>query len=335
MLISHRNNSLSALAKRADLLPNTMVIIPFGATQKMPTYTPIGLTEFSGNTFSRSPSSHLMRAEQKIKIDTSMSHAKRSFAAEVMLSFCQNMLPEMLKTNLKLCTENKLHPIQLLSLLPVSRPERWFGSTLLNNLNSSIESSWEEYKKSVLETPLFFDENSGEYKRADQIVRIEVEDETMSELLYQLLDKFGVAALSKEEENYLGKLHPEDWRFSNPLDEMITIENPHNLRDFLENHIDKMRLETLGEELVRKLILALCINPQGLWESEDSKVIPIIPDSDGKLWPLRSPDGQSHFYSASDKYPDLLPSNRTLHNDFVELCSAIEFSLHHLQCWLN
>lgn len=327
ILISHKNEALSHLAKEADLLPNSMLLVPYVTQDKMPTYTPIALTEFSGNSFSPLAFLPPHESRTKIKIDGSMSYSKRHFAEKIMFAFCERMLPEMLEKTVNLLESGEITANQMLSLIPLTRPERWFGCQPLNTIVPGISDAWTKYKQNLLETPIFVDDGDiNTLRTADELVKIDVDDSNMDGLLRQLLEKLGVSLLSEEQNSVLSLLHEEDWKEYNPLKSMTEISTPHNLKEYINQHKNKMTLENLGTELVENLIRALCIEPRGIWDSEDSKVIPIIPDSEGKLWPLRSEDGASHFYSSSEKYPDLLPSNRTLNSEFIEVCEGISFS---------
>jgi len=327
-LFSHREKSVEKNASAADLLPTCMIFVPLEETKEngLP-YTPISLTIDSGNIFS--PLAFLPPHESRTKIFQSDldEPAKEIWAAKAMWVFCNFLLPKIHTFSTELVKNQHNSTSWLLNNISRNRPENWFGSSDLSDSEYKIELAWDNYIESVSKSKIFPSNQSSEFLTASDIILIDIADIKTKKVISSLITTLGYTVLSQNHEKILSRFNEEDWGAANPLRSMRIISSPLDLKVFIENSnlIDNMKLDILGDNLVEKLIQALLTNPKGEWESADCRRIPIIPDSEGKLWPLLTSDGQSHFYSASENFPDILPNSRTLHPDFVKVCKKIQF----------
>lgn len=326
-LLTHLDESLKDDAKRADLLPNCMLLVPVGGGgSDLPSYTPIALTISSGNNFSPLGFLPPHESRTKIKVDSSIGHAKINWAANVMNIFCSQLLPSLHKVALEAYKNNEISQNDLLGLIARNRPEKWFGCKELDFYGEEIDKFWKHYTNLISTSEIFQLESGDGFTSAENVVRLKINDGDTRKIITEFIKALGSTIISDEQTNILSSLDNNYWGENNPLEIMDDISSPLQLLKFVENKRNLLTIDNLGSKLVKDLIKVLCIKPKGEWKSEDSKKIPIIPDSEGKLWPLRGDDGKSHFYNASEKFPDLLPINRRLHPDFVKTCSGIQFT---------
>ena len=216
--------------------------------------------------------------------------------------FCKNLLPSLYHKSIKALLSGKISHSQFLSMIARNRPEKWFGCEPLDYLNRDIKTSWNNYTALVSDGDIFPDKSGKEYVSADNVVRIRISCEKTKKSIFELVEVLGGTVISEEQIGIFEKLTDNDWAGYNPLEPMDEISTPLDLLRFLSQYNESMTLSNIGEKLVKELINVLCITPSGDWDSDDSKRIPIIPDSEGKLWPLRTEEGGSHFYSASENF---------------------------------
>tara|TARA_B100001758_G_scaffold218422_1_gene205891 strand:+ start:1238 stop:6310 length:5073 start_codon:yes stop_codon:yes gene_type:complete len=325
-LISCLDENLRQYASDADLLPSCLLLVPISKNHiQLGSYTPIALTIPSGNNFSPIAFLPAHESRTKIKLDSAIGYPKLIWAASAMNVFCENLLPELFSLSKIAFQNNEISHDQLLQLIARNRPEKWFGSSKLDSHLREISTSWNEYTSMVAESEIFLNENTNSLVSAKDTVRLKIDDNNTRDVIARLLSKLKLSVIDDNKIRILEQLDSEDWGYSSPLEIMDEISSPRELSDLLDEYRDSLNLTVLGNKLVSDLIQVLTINPTDAWDSEDTKLIPTIPDADGKLWPLRDSEGESHFYSASETFPDLLPTSRRIHPKFNFITKSIEF----------
>jgi len=107
---------------------------------------------------------------------------------------------------------------------------------------------------------------------------------------------------------------------------MTEIKTASQFRNLLNNHKDKLNVAKLGKKSIDKLFSLVFENPPDLWLGDEAirREIPCIPNAEGNLIPLNDERGNSNFFSDSEKFPDLIPSKRRIHKDFVKFSDKLD-----------
>jgi len=342
-LFSTLNRTISEDAEKAQLLPFCHILLPKVPKENLPAYTPIALAGDSGNKFG--PIAYLPPDDSrtKIKIDGVKKH-KQLWGALAINSFTEVLLPQVFHYTLE-AFEKKINTI--LDLLPKQSPEKWFSEGRkmsypslqgISNqdeylLNERIEESWEQldiswgdYKEKIANALIFRNQN-GELIPTNEIIKIELQENDKSEILEEIFQALGGTVVSSSQRKILSSMNEEDWGEHNLLKQMYTISEANHLKIKLIEFSEKLNLDSLDTELVRKLIDLIHVNPPLAWvEDTNLKRIPCIPAADGSLRPLMDENENDIFFLDSEIFPDLLPSNRRINQDFKNLASKFNFN---------
>ena len=342
-LFSTINQSINEDAEKAQLLPFCHILLPIIPKENLPAYTPIALAGDSGNRFG--PIAYLPPDDSrtKIKIDGVKKH-KQLWGALAINSFTDLLLPRIFDYTLDKY-QNDINTV--LDLLPKQVPDKWFsegrrmGMPSLQRISDQddyllnerikkaweqLDSSWYEYTENIANTSIFRNQ-SGNLVPTQEIIRIELQEDEKARTLEEIFKALGGNVISSEQKEILSSLDVGDWGENNPLKQMYEISEANHLRIKISEFTEKLNLDILDEKIVRKLIDLIHVNPPSEWDGDvNLDRIPCIPAADGALRPLTDENGNDIFFLASEKFPDLLPSNRRINEKFAQIASNFKFN---------
>ena len=315
-------------AKKAKYEPVCILIVPLSPDEsKLPAYTPIALTGDSGQAFG--PLSFLPPHESRtqIKIDTSILREQIQWAGSSLTIFSQELLPKVLDASLQIVSEGDMSNEEMLRLLPKNRPDFWFSRrSQAHLLSSEMPMAWDAYTAKTIKTE-FVPTSAGLVRPRDSVVVSGFDEDERSTIL-KVLDSIGIAVMDNKTAAILESLSRESskggWGDNHPLEMATTVEDALSLSNLIEDSGATLSLDSLDEETARNFLKLVITEPSQVWEgSADRYGIPAIPDADGVLRPLKQ-DGDYYFFEAMRHMPDLLPSSRRIHPEYLEMLKDVE-----------
>lgn len=319
-------------AEESNLEPYYGLIVPSPSESNLhllPVYTPIALAASKEKRNYFGPIGYMPPHESRryVLLSDQMSRSKLNWAHHIMASMSSSILPKILNWLESSLHSGKITTQQLMKLLPRRKPDVWFSESENGLGVKSIDSAWSEYLQSLSDCKLFLGV-SGNFVGFDKIIRIDVKDNSLRFFLEQLLDLIGEDYLPSNQEEILQNLHRDDWDQYHPTKKMRPLSSPMDLLKILDTNSTKLNLKNLGKKLTKTFIELCHSQPPKEWEGQElyRNLIPCIPNVKGELCPLKEND-LNHFYLASSEFPDLLPSHRIIHKDFIHLSNF--FQLEH------
>jgi len=331
MILSHKAGASDArFAKEAGHEPYCMLITPFSPADELPAYTPIALTGDSGNAFGPLAFLPPHNSRTKIKLDftsSSIGAAHVSWTAAALSIFCDKLLPKQLSICMDLAENDKFPNfgyVQLLQLLPRRRPDYWFSDVSLADHSGDMVRSWERYTRLVSESPIIPSGDS--VVKPEDTVLIDDFEEGEQELIAKIVKSLGLTVIDDTTKAILESL--EGWAHNNPINQAERVDSPQTLKRLVQGSGVQLKVSDLGEDAVRQLIRTVISKTSQKWADDDNRErIPVIPDADGILRPLKEDDGSHYFFDHVDDLPDLLPNARTIHPDYVNELEGVKLGV--------
>lgn len=330
ILVKKAGASDARFAKESKLEPYCMLIVPVSPSGCLPAYTPISLTEDSGNAFG--PLSFLPPHESRTKVkivghtSASIGSAHVSWLAAALDIFIEELLDELYTLALGMAEDEsgEFNYYDFLNLLPKNRPDFWFSDVGLADHAPGLERKWDNYTEGVSDWPII---PSGKTAvLPEDSVLIDGFDSHEQELIAPVVESLGRTVIDDKTREILGSL--ENWGDNNPLSMAEKVNSPLALKTLVHKSKVQLKIDDLGEEVVRQLIRTVIAKPSGKWIGDDNREkLPVIPDADGILRPLKEEDSSHYFFEDVADLPDLLPSTRTIHPDYVNELEGVELGV--------
>lgn len=331
-IFSHKAGFADAVfAKESGHEPYCMLIMPLSPADDLPAYTPIALTGDSGNAFGPLAFLPPHNSRTKIKLDftssSSIGAAHVSWTAAALSIFCDKLLPEQLSLCTSLAEDDRSPDfgyVQLLQLLPRRRPDYWFSDVSLAAHSGDMVRGWDRYTLSVANSSIIPSGDSS--VKPEDTVLIDDFERGEQELIAKIVKSLGLTVIDDTTKEILENL--EDWEDNNPLGQAERVDSPLSLKTLIQESGVQLKVSDLGEDVVRQLIRTVISEPSQKWADDVNRErIPVIPDADGILRPLKEDDGSHYFFDDVEDLPDLLPNSRKIHPDYVNEFEGVKLGV--------
>lgn len=314
------------IANKADYKPTCFLIIPTEpGDELLPAYTPIALTGDSGNAFGALAFLPPHESRTKIKLEGALKPSQVEWAISALEIF-SSILPTAFDYCLEMVDSESMDVYDALRLIPKARPDSWFSDSSQAHRSNRLQREWARFTSKVSEAEIIPSEDG--LVAPEEATLIEDFDEEEAGLLSKVLRALGISVMDDDTITILETLDWDHWSEDHPLAMAQSVSSALELSRAIQNSDKEPTIDLLGEQTTRELLRLVVTNPSDNWSgSEDRWSIPAIPDADGVLRPMHEKGGQPYFFESMQEMPDLLPSSRKIHPDYVDEMEGIELGV--------